>query len=334
MSGNIVDVRLSSSGSQFTNTLSLTGHYDNGHFLIDLMPVKTEDEIAESAGWDGESLYLIQRFPDFPGKGEPRDKSLGFVEPSVFSRYATHALTSVLLALTSSNALAGLETGQDVVVLGGERKYPEENNAYKVSYLSSGDVEIEALCPGHEIGPMGTVPIEGFDGGFTRWTHKSNLTGISGTNDPGVLLVEYKRFMPLKGKLVRGRVVTGKILFRPEDRAVSEFRPIITEDNLSVMDYSCRSQLFPVNKGLMDQNYLYRLTNHLWNFDRNIIVADFAKRKAWLVAHGVPKEMKDEPQNVQPLRGRRIVIICGLFTISALSAVALWFGSRRVRGAG
>ena len=98
ISGEVVDVRMSTSHHGFTNKLSISGHLDNGLFLIDLTPTKSEDDIAESAGWDGELLYLITRFPDFPGKWLPRDKSLGYVEPNVFSRYASDALASATVS--------------------------------------------------------------------------------------------------------------------------------------------------------------------------------------------------------------------------------------------
>jgi len=326
MSGDIVDVRMSSRGPEFTNTLSLTGHYDNGRFLIDLVPIKSEDEIAESAGWDGNILRVIQRGPKFPGKSLPPDMSLGIVEPSVFSRYATHALTSVLLAFAGSNAMSRLEAGQDLVILGGERLYPEENNTYTIKYLSSNNVEIEAICPGQQIESTGMVPVIGFEHGFTRWMHKSSLTNINGTNDASMLLVEYKRFRPFNGKLIQERSVIGSILFRLEEPIVSDFRPIIKENVLSVRDYSCRELLFPLSKGLIDQNYMYNLTSKNWNFDTNIIVAEFEKRKTYLIAHGIPKEVMDVPNNIQPQGSRRSVVLCGLIVFSILSAGVLWFG--------
>src|ERR1035437_945784 len=76
ISGNVTDVRLTLLGNSFTNTLTVSGFCDRDHFLIDLTPIKTEDEIAESVGWDGDVIRLIQRFPEMPRKKLPRNQSI------------------------------------------------------------------------------------------------------------------------------------------------------------------------------------------------------------------------------------------------------------------
>jgi hypothetical protein len=329
ISGDVVDVLVGATQS-ITNTLSITGSYNNGHFQIDLTPINASDNIAESVGWDGEFLRIIQRFPDLPGNNQPRDRSLAFVEPDVFSRYATHALACVLLAFADSNMLTRIEAGQELVILGNERRYPEEDNSYTVRRGPSGDVEITALCSGQEIGPSGKLPLEGFQDGFTRWTHKSSMTSAHGT-EPDTLVAEYNRYKPLKGKLIQERLVTAKIIFGLDQTPASDFRPTISENSLTVMDYSGRSQLFPLNKGIVDQNYTYTLTNKAWDFDRTVIVASFADRKARF-AQGIPKELNDVVHETpysprQPIRPR--IILLSLIVISVPFAWAIW-RSRRI----
>jgi hypothetical protein len=316
MSGDIMDVLLTGNGQSITNKLSLTGHYDNGHFLMDLMPIETLDNIAESAGWDGEALRLIQRFPDLPGNNQPRDRSLGFVEPSVFSRYATHSLTSMLLAFADDEALKRLEDGQELVILGIQRKYPEENNVYTVKTLPSG-IEISAQCPGQEVTTTGETPIKGFENGFTRWTFHSSFTGFAGM-DSGTLLVEYSRYVPSRGKLFKERQVTGTIHFNLDQSTTYECRPTISESALTVLDYSYRPLLFPLSKGIVDQNYKYIITNHVWYFDTNVIAAAFQERKARL-SLGIPKQLEDVTHET-PYRPhqkiRPLIILLSLFIIS------------------
>ena len=58
LSGNIEDSRLSGGQIRFTNRFTLDGHYDHGRFLVNLTPQDSEDNVAESAGWDGELFYL------------------------------------------------------------------------------------------------------------------------------------------------------------------------------------------------------------------------------------------------------------------------------------
>jgi hypothetical protein len=333
ISGDISDQRIESEQRTVNNTFTLSGHYDGGRFLVDMNPVKSEDEIAETAGWDGEFFYMIDRFPKFPGKGLPRDKALGYVEPSVFSRYATHALASVLLAFADDNQLSRLEKGQDLVILGDVRDYPEESNTYSVTHLSNGGVHIEALCPGLEVVATGAkVPIPEFPKGFTRWTYESNLTGFDQENNSGELSVQYRRFIPVRGKLVQKRAVSGKILFS-RGEAVADFLPRITQDALTVLDYGNRPQLAPLYKtlGFADQNYMYKLTNHVWNFDRNVITAQFERRKAWLGSHKLTVAALDIHSDRLPVqRSHRTVIIICVVVLSLLMLWGLWLARKQI----
>jgi len=287
ITGKVIDLQTTTS-----NTLSLTGHCSNGRFVIDLVPVNTRDDITESAGWDGNDLFLIQRWPE--SKGLPRTHSIGYIEPTVFSRYATPALTSVLSAFADSNELSRLESGNEIVILNSWCSYPEESNTFTVGYLPSGGIQVTARCPGLKIDKTGMLPVEGFEHGFTRWTFTSNPKG------PNALLTEYDRFDPQQGKLVQTREVTSEILLEKEDAGARGFQPEITENSLTVADYSQRQTLFQFDKeGLTDQNRSYEVTNHLWNFvdNSNITATDFAKREVYLTKHGIPKELLNIPSN-------------------------------------
>jgi thiol-disulfide isomerase/thioredoxin len=117
------------------------------------------------------------------------------------------------------------------------------------------------------------------------------------------LLTEYDRFEPQQGKLVQIRKVTSEILLEREDAGARGFQPEIPENSLTVDDYSQRQTLFQFYKeGLTDQNHIYTLTNHLWDFDyySNIDARDFAQRKISFAKHGVSKWL-DAPSNAAQL---------------------------------
>ena len=99
-------------------------------FLIDMTPHGAEDEITERVGRDGGLIYPIQRYPRV--QNAPRTESLAAVEPTVFSRQATHALVSVMMAFAETKDLNCLTSGKDVFILGNLRRYPEENNTFAV----------------------------------------------------------------------------------------------------------------------------------------------------------------------------------------------------------
>lgn len=309
---------------------------NNGHFLVEVMPINAEDDIAESAAWDGENLYLIQRWHDARRMGLPRDKSLGFVEPNVFSRWATEALVSVLIAFADSNALTHLQDGQFPVNLGPRRLYPEENNTYTVRRLESGLVEIEAHCPGLELGSTDLIPIFGFDKGFLRWKHSSNLGSVSGAKGSIEEVVNYDRFAPMKGQLIQERKVTARILFDSEPEKPLVFRPTITESSLTVLDYSARVELFPYTKGIIDWFHQYELTNRIWNYDTNLVSKTIADVKTLLAKeNGPPKELIKKSNSIyayesSPSWGKRRIMIVGiLIIISILPLGWLWHVSRR-----
>jgi hypothetical protein len=258
LSGNVEDVRISSGVSAKTNSYSFEGHYSGRNVLINMTPHGAEDDIAESVGKDGDLIYLIQRYAKPGMKDAPRTESLAVVEPTVFSRYASHALASVLMAFATTNDLDCLASGTDIFILGNLRRYPEENNTFAIKRRPNG-IDIEATCyGGEERGRDRMMPIQGFDSGFKRWAYKSKISMSDPTH--GVISVQYERFYPHKGHLILDRRVIGEILLSPENEAISSFKPKIQEDRLVVHDYRFRALLFPISKGIADQYHLVRLT--------------------------------------------------------------------------
>jgi len=327
---------MSARGAVFTNTLTLTGHCDDGRFVLELTPGQTLDDTAESVGWDGNLLCLIQRWSAIPhNPGALRTNSLAYVEPNVFSRYASMPLQAVLIAFADSNLVSKLGQGQLPVILGWKRVYPEENNTYKVTHPAAGATEITASSPGLELGRTGLVPIGGLEQGFTRWTHRSSFTLADQPDGPGSLAIEYNRFSPVNGKLVQNRAVKGRITFQRENQPVAAFRPVITESSLTVMDYSCRYDIFQWTKGLSYWSCQYKLDRRGWNFDTNYIMSQVAQLKGNLAAmNGYPKALSDKANTLAvyapvPVWGsQRIITICVLIAFSVFSAVAFWMGSR------
>ena len=190
ISGTVTDIRFNMSGTARTNTLSVGGACQSDQFLVTVTPINTEDEIAETVGWDGHKLRLIQRYPETPGKGLARDQILGYVEPTVFSRYATHSTAGVLLAFADGKSLTYLQALEEPIILGDLRAFPEEDNKYDVKISPDGSVNIVALSPGREVTPSGDVPVTGFMDGFRRWVFASKLVPLAGQRD-FQLLFEY-----------------------------------------------------------------------------------------------------------------------------------------------
>jgi hypothetical protein len=319
LSGNIDDVRMNSGAVVRTNTLTVLGRYHNGNFLIDSVPQDNEDNIAESAGWDGDLLRLIQRYPKTHGT-MARTESLGKVEPTVYSRYATHAFVPMLLACADTNALEFVNSGTNIIILGNLRDFPEENDTFEVNYRSNG-VDIKAVCHGgEEMNSMGVmVPVQGFENGFTRWTFASDLK----MSDPngGLLLVQYERFYPGNGKLHQQRKVTGKIQLTRDTESISTFTPTIEETNLLVNDYRYRAMLYPLSKGVVDQYSAYYLTNHSWECDTNRMYKHFQALRGYFAGPGsTNSRLKDEPRRdegvtINPARRKTILGVLILFAL-------------------
>jgi hypothetical protein len=299
-----------------------------------MTPINAIDDGTESVGWDGKLLCRIQRWSDNPREHPLPNHSVAQVEPNVFSRYATYALQSVLISFADSNLLSSLQNETTSLILGQQRIYPEENNTYAVRHLSSGYTEIEAFAPGLELGETNLIPIQGFERGFTRWTHRSLFKAAGMTNV--LLLAEYNRFSPIRGKLIQNRAVTAQISFHPTSRESSTFRPIITEKTINVLDYSSRNEILPWTKGMVDWYCQYKFTNQNWDFDSNYIYSQVAQFKTNLsLMNGYPKDMLAKAntiyayQSSPAFQSHRTMFICFFIGFSILSAAIFRFKMQR-----
>jgi len=103
---------------------------------------------------------------------------------------------------------------------------------------------------------------------------------------------------------------------------------------MHVWDCSGRPLLFPLNKGFVEQSYPYTLTNHIWNFDQELINHNARDIRALMAKGGMPPGSLDTGGSVEnaPNPGRhRFGILAGLGIISALFAWLLlqqWRASR------
>jgi len=274
--GQIVDYRLNPDGKPLvTNLSSFSGLYKNGRFFVDVKPDATEDDFQESVGWTAETLYLIQRFPETPRKGLPRDKSLGVMEPTIFSRYATHATAALLMMLGDSNSVAVLtDASRPPILLGTLRVFSEEKNRYNLDYVGMGHWTVEAVCPPLRIeSDNKETPLDSpvYSNGFRRWRFNSRVTEKS---DTGMLIsFVYERFRPkykvqkptAPDDLITDRRVEGNARMQYKDVNISDFRPDIGEASLIVWDFRGRKE-FVQARGDWNKDYLVQhvLTNRSW----------------------------------------------------------------------
>jgi hypothetical protein len=338
-SGTVNDDLHGANGSVVMHqTLAVSGYFENGSFILTVDPKKSLQNIWESAGWDGKLLRIVQNFPDKPGPAQPRNQWVGIVEPNVFSRHASIATTSVLMAFANSNILASIRQGGELIILGELRLYPEEDNTYEINQLPSGGLEIRAICPGQKVARGGNIPLTGFEHGFNRWTYHSTVDRPDSTNsmDSYKLKTEFEQFRPVGGRLLREHHIIGNLEFEKCDSKVTNFRPEINLDALSVRDYSGRPVIFPQNKGAVDQFYPYTLTNHLWNFDQQKIISNAMDYKEFVLKGGLTPagldiiDFNNPDPGTHPKRDR-VGVLAGLGIISALFACILirnWQASR------
>jgi hypothetical protein len=320
-------------------TLTVSGYFENGSFILTVDPQKSPQNIWESAGWDGKLLRVVQNFSDKPGPGQPRSRWLGTVEPNVFSRHATPATTSILMAFADTNILASMRQGGELIILGERRLYPEENNTYEIKEFPSGGLEIQATCPGQKVARGGNTPISGLEHGFTRWTYHSIVDKPDSPKsiDSFKLKTEFEQFRPVNGRLLTEHHITGNLDFEKSEAKVTNFWPEISQDAMQVWDYSMRPLIYPLNKGAVDQACVYTLTNHIWNFSQELkeLITNRAKDfKALVLREGIPPKSLDvegSDTNAPYPRHNRVGVLVGLGIISALFAWMLlrqWRASR------
>jgi hypothetical protein len=276
--GQITDFRLNPAGVALaTNRLAFSGIYRDGCFRVDITPIAAEDDIQESAAWES-CLYLVQRFPSEPGKGLPRDKSIGYIEPTIFSRYSTHATAALLMALADHNAVVALtNAGGHPILLGTIRQYPEEASAFSLNYSSFGNWSASAVCPGLVVGRDNKLtPLDSpvYADGFLRWRFRTEVTDRS-----DVALATrfvYERFRPKyaaqkptgRDDLIKDRHIEGNLRLEYSAVDVPSFRPEITEPSLMVLDFRGRRD-FVKASGNYEKDYCVQhiLTNQSWSLD-------------------------------------------------------------------
>ncbi len=340
-SGIVNDDLMGADGSVVLHqTLTVSGYFEDGSFVFDADPQKSMQNVWESAGWDGKLLRVVQNFPDKPGPGQPRSRWLGIVEPNVFSRHATLATTSILMAFADTNILARMRQGRVLIILGERRLYPEENNTYEIKEFPSGGLEIRATCPGQKVARGGNTPIPGFEHGFTRWTYHSIVDKPDSPKpiDSFNLKTEFEQFRPADGRVLTEHHITGNLDFEKSEAKVTNFWPEISQDAMQVWDYSMRPLIYPLNKGAVDQACVYTLTNHMWNFSQELkeLITNRAKDfKELVLREGIPPQSVDVEDQVSyaPANSghRRVGVLAGLGIISALFTWVLlqqWRASR------
>lgn len=108
-----------------------------------------------------------------------------------------------------------------------------------------------------------------------------------------VLWFEYSRFFPSGSKLFEYRRVQGDLTLHKASQAVAQFKPLITESRLKVLDYSRRKEFYPFTKGLTDSAYGYELASRAWDFDEGIIDAWASEVKSGWELKGVPNNVEE-----------------------------------------
>lgn len=74
---------------------------------------------------------------------------------------------------------------------------------------------------------------------------------------------------------------------------MAQFKPLITESRLKVLDYSRRKEFYPFTKGLTDSAYGYELASRAWDFDEGIIDAWASEVKSGWELKGVPNNVEE-----------------------------------------
>ncbi len=292
--GPVIDIRNDGSGKPArTNYLSIAGYRFSDAFGFTVYPDDTSDEIEETFGWSGTALHFITRFPEEPGKGQPRDRSLGYVEPTLFSRYASHAALPVLIALASTNAIYEMAySNRYSTILGTLRHYPEESNTFRVLQLGGTDLLIQAYAPGTSVQNGDLVPLYApYRNGFLRWSYTSTRTLEN------KVVFEYRRFLPKhprqepkdKMDVLCYRQVTGSLLFEKSTAVPLDLLPAIAEERLPIWDFRFRSRFEVGDNGGKGETLIQHfLTNKIWELNdsdslmraTNIQLSDSTKKRS------------------------------------------------------
>lgn len=334
--GELKRYELSATGGiRQTNLFAVSGLYNAGRFVVDVEPVWGDIENQESAGWNGQNLYLIVRYPEEPGRGWPRTNSLGYIEPVIFSREADHQTAGLLMALATLDA-AGQLTNADgtPIIMSYKRVYPEEQSRYTVEYNRFGDWFASALCPGYSVDQDGKlIPLEApaYSNGFLRWRFESR---IQHQTERGLIThFKYERFcakekreQPTGPTDVSPTVrVEGRIELEFAPVSVQDFRPQIRESPLTVLDFRGRKEYVRASGGY-SKDYLVRcvVTNRSWD-EAEVEGLKGVKLVAWAV-----EAMSERRRRYERYRWAFYAVAGVTFAVPLVVAVLQW----RKRGAG
>lgn len=299
--GTIKDLRLPGGNSTpVTNTLSVRGDWVGDIFHFKALPHSAEDEIEEDISWNGSALYILARWPTERGSQMPRTNALAYIEPEAFSRYATHASASLLMALAPLELFKTLDSSNRIpVILGTKRVYPEEDNRYELNVAPSGRVSVKAFAPGFQIVNGSTLPLAtAYKNGFLRWQFERERILTNGTD---VLIFDYHRYFPKvpaanpqsAEDVVEFRRVRGTIELSLRSDGIKPGLPSITEPLLNVWDFSQRGQFTRDDDGGRGEVFMNKqITNRTWSID----MAE-SKRGVATVAGGMAYRDKNLSRN-------------------------------------
>jgi len=276
LSGRIISYfRFTTSGIPLaTNVIRVEGVIIGGQFGASLFPEQTA-ETEEHIGWNGECVYVLKRFPEWLGKNLPRKYSLAYLEPTVYSRYATGEGKSLAMALADHAAAQALTNKESPpMILTHLRMYPEEASQYSMDYVRRYEWSAKCICPGIEIDQQGrsNALAEVYANGFLRWEfacrlEETNEAGMKVSFETRAYHPKPKPYKPRHaGDLQLSGVITGSLTI-VADATVSQtdILPVIQEDSLPVWDFRQR-KAFAAAHGSYDRDYLVKtfITNRQW----------------------------------------------------------------------
>lgn len=258
-----------------TNLIQVEGIIVGGSFGVSLLPEQTSDEIEEHIGWSGECLYILNRFPEALRKNLPKNHSLAYLEPVVYSRYATAEGKALAMALAGHEAAQSLTNKESPpIMLTDLRMYPEEASNYWMEYVRRFEWAAKCICPAIEIGPKGTTNAlaDVYRNGFLRWEFSCR---VEETNESSIKVTFERRGYHPKPKPMKPRhagdlqlsgVIMGSLTIFADSTVTQEnVLPVIREDSLTALDFRQR-KAFAAAHGGYERDYFVKttITNRQW----------------------------------------------------------------------
>ncbi len=264
-------------------TYQIRGFFKNGQFRVNVIPIKAKPEAANnthsSIGWTGQALYLIERYSDKPGFGQPLNEQCGFIYPMIYANELVYVPLGVTLALADWKA-ASVLTNKDAppIIMSVIRSFPEEKSKYHFSYERFGEWQAEAICPGYKVARNATkdlIPLSAkvyHKEGFLRW---SFLCRRIGESTKGMdLEFRLRWFSPKRAErnptnaydVALAVEASGVLHLLYTNVPLTDFRPPIVKVPLLVRDYRARKE-FAEAVGNFKRDYHVVQTLHTkdWN---------------------------------------------------------------------